>query len=68
MQKEKSAKKIIIANWKMNPSSLEEVEKLFISNIKTISSIKKITVVICPPVLYLERLKALSGELSYFQV
>ena len=49
-------KKIVIGNWKMNPSSPKEAEKLFIDITKHIPSIKKTEVVICPPFLYLERL------------
>ncbi len=50
-------KKIIIGNWKMNPLTLKEAEKLFSGVAKGMSSIKKTEVVICPPFLYLERLK-----------
>jgi triosephosphate isomerase len=50
-------KKIIIGNWKMNPFNLKEAEKLFRGIAKGVSSIKKTEVVICPPFLYLERLK-----------
>ena len=50
------AKKIIIGNWKMNPLTLKEAEKLFSGVIKGISGIKKTEVVICPPFLYLEKL------------
>jgi triosephosphate isomerase (TIM) len=45
-------KKIIIANWKMNPTSLKEAEILFTKIIQK-SSFKKTEVVICPPFLYL---------------
>ena len=48
------SKKIIIANWKMNPASLKEAETLF-SNVVKKSSFKKTEVVICPPFLYLEK-------------
>jgi len=58
------SKKIIIGNWKMNPLSLEEAEKLFSSVAKEISRIKKTEIVICSPFLYLERLKKLSRKIS----
>jgi len=50
-------KKIIIGNWKMNPSSLKEAEKLFASAIKSVLDIKKTEVVICPPFLYVEKFR-----------
>src|ERR1035437_9441 len=45
--------KIIIGNWKMNPRSLKEAEKLFGDVAKNISAIKKTEIVVCPPFLYL---------------
>jgi len=52
-------KKIIIGNWKMNPLSLKEAEKLFTNIAKSISGVRKTEVVICPPFLYLEKLKSI---------
>ena len=57
-------KKIIIGNWKMNPLTLKEAEKLFVGISKSISRIKKTEVVICPPFLYFENLKKLSKKIS----
>ena len=57
-------KKIIIGNWKMNPLTLKEAEKLFGAVAKNISGVKKTEVVICPPFLYLEKLKKLSRKIS----
>lgn len=54
--KDKSRKRIIIGNWKMNPSTLKDAEKLFKNVAKTISRIKKTEVVVCAPSVYLERL------------
>ena len=55
------SKKIIIGNWKMNPRTTKEAEKLFSGVIKGISGIKKTAikteVVICAPFVFLERLK-----------
>ena len=48
--------KIIIGNWKMNPLTLKEAEKLFKDVVKNISQIKNTEIVICPPPIYLERL------------
>ncbi|TSC78054.1 MAG: triosephosphate isomerase (TIM) [Parcubacteria group bacterium Gr01-1014_24] len=61
-------KKIIIGNWKMNPISLKDAEKLFSDVAKYISGIKKTArkteVVICPPFIYLEKLKKFSRKIS----
>ncbi|MFA6274497.1 MAG: triose-phosphate isomerase, partial [Candidatus Paceibacterota bacterium] len=58
-------KKIVIANWKMNPASLKEAEKLFSSIVKNISTLKKTEVIICPPVLYLANLKKISKRFAF---
>ena len=56
--------KIIIGNWKMNPRTLKEAEKLFSSVGKEIASIRKTEIVICPPFLYLEKLKKISRKIN----
>ncbi|MDO8660160.1 MAG: triose-phosphate isomerase [Candidatus Parcubacteria bacterium] len=56
-------KKIVIGNWKMNPASLKDAEKLFIGIAKSISKFKKTDIVICSPFLYLEKLKKLSKKI-----
>lgn len=45
-------KKLIVANWKMNPGTWQEAEELF-------NSVKETSAVICPPFIYL------SGFASY---
>ena len=55
-------RKIIIANWKMNPSSLKEAEKLFNDVVKNVSLVKNTEIVICPPSLYLEKLRKVSKK------
>ncbi len=57
-------KKIIVGNWKMNPLSLKEAEKLFVNISKFVSGIKKTEIVICPPFLYLEKLKKFARKIS----
>lgn len=52
--------RIIVGNWKMNPRSLKEAEKLFSTVAKGVASIKKTEIVLCPPFLYLEKLKSTS--------
>lgn len=58
------SKKIIIGNWKMNPRSIKDAEKLFSNIAKSLSGIKKTEVVICPPFIYLEKLKKLSKKIN----
>jgi len=56
-------KKIIIGNWKMNPLILKEAERLFNNIAKNVSAVKKTEIVVCPPFLYLEKLKKLSKKI-----
>src|SRR3989344_4215870 len=50
-------KKIIVGNWKMNPSTLAEARQIF-SEIKKLSKkFPKIDIVVCPPFVYLSDLK-----------
>lgn len=59
------SKKIIVGNWKMNPLTLKEAEKLFSDVARGISGIKKTEVIICPPFVYLESLSRLLKAKSY---
>jgi triosephosphate isomerase len=56
-------KKIIIGNWKMNPLTLKEAEKLFKNMAENVSAVKKTEIVVCPPFLYLEKLKKISKKI-----
>ena len=47
------SKKIIVANWKMNPASLKEAKALFASAKKTVGRLSSVETVICPPFIYL---------------
>jgi triosephosphate isomerase len=62
-------KKIIVANWKMNPQSLAEAKKLFnvVKNwIKRHSSIlQKVRIIICPPFVYLSNFTPLISDLQH---
>ncbi len=60
----KVAKKIIIGNWKMNPLTLKEAQKLYSGVSKSISKIKNTDVVVCAPYIYLASLKNLSKKIS----
>jgi triosephosphate isomerase len=58
-------KKIVIGNWKMNPSSLKEAEGLFKSITKNQKDYKNIDVVVCAPFIYLSNLsKIKSGKVA----
>jgi triosephosphate isomerase (TIM) len=52
-------KKLIIANWKMNPSKGAEARKMFSAISKIAVGMKNVETVVCPPLVYLESL----GEL-----
>ncbi|OIO29938.1 triose-phosphate isomerase [Candidatus Nomurabacteria bacterium CG_4_10_14_0_2_um_filter_30_12] len=58
-------KKIVIGNWKMNPLSLKEAEKLLIEISESFSLIKKTEIIICPPFIYLESLRRLLKAKNY---
>jgi len=49
--------KTIIANWKMNPQTLQEAEELLSSVMG--NEVNKVDLVICPPFVYLERMQVL---------
>jgi len=50
------SKKIIVANWKMNPASLKEAKSLFDSAKKISSKLSKVETIICTPSIYLTEL------------
>jgi triosephosphate isomerase (TIM) len=54
-------KKIIIANWKMNPQTLKEANKLFSGVNKIASRLRNVQTVICPPYVYLSEFNRLSS-------
>lgn len=62
MPRSRKVDKIIIGNWKMNPQTRKEAEKLFSGVVKSLSRIKKTKVVVCPPFLYVEKLKSLGAR------
>src|SRR3989344_2969878 len=53
-------KKIIVANWKMNPRTQKEAKQLFEAVKKGLKNTKNAEVVICPPFVYLTLLKGLT--------
>jgi triosephosphate isomerase len=49
----KTGKKIIVANWKMNPATAAEARALFAKTKRAASRLEKVETVICPPFPYL---------------
>lgn len=56
-------KKIIIANWKMNPQTLKEAKNIFKEIKKTAKKLKKVETIICPPFVYLSNLQLTTNNL-----
>ncbi len=54
-------KKLVIANWKMNPQSVAEAKKIFSAIALKAEQFNKVTTVIAPPVLYVGALSKMSG-------
>ncbi len=57
----RKTKKLVVGNWKMNPTSLEEAKKLAQDVKRGIKGVKKTDVVLCPPFVYLAPLSGLVG-------
>lgn len=58
----KNIKRIIIANWKMNPYTLAEAKELFNLVKKEIKRAENIDLIIAPPVIWLGQLKTSEGD------
>jgi triosephosphate isomerase len=50
-------KNLIVANWKCNPTDSDSAERLFDSVKKEIKNFDNAEILICPPFVYLEKLK-----------
>ena len=57
-------KPIIIANWKMNPSSEQEAIELYEGVQEGVEDIRNVDVVVCPPFGYLPQIVAVKKTLS----
>lgn len=53
------AKKLIVANWKMNPETYGKAEELFLEIKEAARPISKVDIVIAPPAIYLGELASL---------
>ena len=54
-------KKLIVGNWKMNPTSLEEAKKIAQGVKRATRGVRKTDIVLCPPFVYLSPLSTLVG-------
>ncbi|MEK7140901.1 MAG: triose-phosphate isomerase, partial [Patescibacteria group bacterium] len=57
-------RKIVIGNWKMNPETRQEAEKWVKNTAKLLPKIQKTDIIVCPPFLYIEKLKKISRKVS----
>jgi len=57
-------KPLIVANWKMNPTSQKEAKQIFDAIKKGIKSAKNVEVVICPPFVYLANTQYLTPNIK----
>lgn len=57
-------KKLIVANWKCNPTTLAAAKRLFSSVKKGLKNVKNVKVVICPPFVYVSSFKFQVSGLS----
>lgn len=48
-------RKIVVGNWKMNPTSLVEAQNIFRKIKRTVASLKSTHVVVCPPSVYISK-------------
>lgn len=52
-------KKIVVANWKMNPTTEQEAKKIFLGIKRAASKLSNIQTIVCPPFIYLNTLNKL---------
>ncbi len=57
------AKKIVIANWKLNPTDPKEAVKLFSATKRIASKFSKTNIVVAPPFVYLSKFSTNKGSL-----
>ncbi|PCI29208.1 triose-phosphate isomerase [Candidatus Wolfebacteria bacterium] len=53
------SKKLIVANWKMNPGSIADAKKLFLATREIARNSKGVMTIVCPPLVYLDTLRKL---------
>ena len=57
-------KKLVIGNWKMNPLTLTEAEQMTKIILKDMPKLKNVAVVICPPFLFLDKVRGIMSARS----
>jgi triosephosphate isomerase len=55
---------IVVANWKMNPESIDEAKKIFLNTRSGAVKAKETEVVVCPPFIYLPTLQKIARGIS----
>jgi triosephosphate isomerase (TIM) len=58
----KKNKLLVVANWKMNPETIEKAKEIFQGTKKTLKILKKTDVVVCPPFVYLSDLEKINDS------
>ncbi|MEA2112996.1 MAG: triose-phosphate isomerase [Patescibacteria group bacterium] len=53
-------KKIVVANWKMNPTTFREAKAIFSNTKKQLKKTKGGEIIVCPPAVYISELKKIS--------
>ncbi len=52
------SKRLVVANWKMNPQTLKEAESVFLGVAKSIKKVRNCEIVVCAPFSFISVLKA----------
>lgn len=58
-------KKLVVANWKMNPAKGGDAKKLFLSVGAVATKLKTVETVVCPPLIYLQSFADLVKSRSF---
>jgi triosephosphate isomerase len=58
-------KALIVANWKMNPDTLKAAKKLLEATKKAAAGAKGVSLVVCPPAVFLRDLAGTRGKIAF---
>lgn len=61
----KKQKKLVVGNWKMNPTSLEEAKSIADTVKRSTKNVKKTQIVLCPPFVYLSLLSNIKSNVLF---
>ena len=61
MWRMKKGKKLIVANWKMNPGTVAEARALFLASRRAAGEARRLAVIVCPPFPFLSLFSRLSN-------